>query len=503
MNPVDVYNFIKEAVLWDGVSWAAFGTGSMVALLAVWAVRRLLPSRSEHGFNGWLRKDIQELKKERAELHRARTETSHQLTDQRVALTRLQKDLESCQAENAMARNELSTYTRAFHNLKTVYKRTIQQHAAVKGQLSEACEELKHQLADADAARHQTEATVKSLRAQLQAVTADIDAVARADGRLWEKPPVERPSPRLPGGRRAPIVAVLNLKGGVGKTTLTANLGATLGKQGRKVLLVDLDYQASLSSLCLTGEMFRQVRDHGHFVQHLFHGNRDGDDLKQLLTPLNPARGQLLATDEDLQDVEAQLQGRWLVRPGDGDVRFLLRQTLHAPAVQEAFDFVFLDCPPRLTTACVNALACCDYALIPVLLDETSAAAVPRLLRWLDRLRPAVCPDLEVLGVVANRVTLRNGNLIKGQQAVWNELPVRCQDVWREPVYFFRTHVKQDSAFADAADRHRFAADDPDVQPFFRDLADELRERVNRHESGRAAAVPPKPERTAEHVGCH
>lgn len=523
MNPVDLHHFIKEAFHWDGDCWAAFGTGALLALLAVWLVRRWLPARSERGFNGWLRKDIEELKKERTELLRAQREAHHQLSDLRVANAQLQKD-------NATYTEKFSQYDSAWNKVRgriNAYLTLKEQLQQKEQELTRAqanqerlyteideltgeCEKWKEQLTVLDAARdqneeayRQAEASLQVLRAQLQATTAQIDAIACSDNRVWAQLPAERPQPRTPGGRRAPIVAVLNLKGGVGKTTLTANLGATLGKQGRKVLLVDLDYQASLSNLCLSGEKFRQVRDHRHFVQQLLRPDEArGATVKELLTPLEGARGSLLAADEDLQDVEAQLLARWLAKPDEGDVRFLLRQALQAPPVQEAFDIVLLDCPPRLTTACVNALACCDYALVPVLLDETSAAAVPRLLRWLDQLRPALCPDVKVLGVVANRVTLRNGSLTKGQQAVWNELPARCRDVWGEPVAFFRAHVKQDSAFAEAADRHRFAADDPELRSFFEDLANELKERIKRHESGRAAAVPPQPERAAEHVGC-
>ena len=64
---------------------------------------------------------------------------------------------------------------------------------------------------------------------------------------------------------------------------------------------------------------------------------------------------------------------------------------------------VLIDCPPRLTTGCVNALAASDYVLIPVLLEETSVEAVPRILTWLKLFQSEVCRELDVLGVVGNK----------------------------------------------------------------------------------------------------
>ena len=71
---------------------------------------------------------------------------------------------------------------------------------------------------------------------------------------------------------------------------------------------------------------------------------------------------------------------RWHSGQTNEDVRFRLRVRLHSPQLRDHYDAVIIDCPPRLTTGSINALAASDYVLIPVLLEDTSAEAVPRIL---------------------------------------------------------------------------------------------------------------------------
>src|SRR5207245_5019301 len=96
---------------------------------------------------------------------------------------------------------------------------------------------------------------LKSLREQIKDLTEQMQSIVNLAGKIWEKPIVVPIPPFRPlATRNAPVIAVTNLKGGVGKTTIAANLGATLWSQGYRVLLIDLDYQGSLTSLCLDGQ---------------------------------------------------------------------------------------------------------------------------------------------------------------------------------------------------------------------------------------------------------
>ena len=92
-----------------------------------------------------------------------------------------------------------------------------------------------------------------------------------------------------------------------------------------------------------------------------------------------PGQLYLAPVNEEFADLENRLMARWHAGLSGDDVRYRLRHALHTRDLREHYDVVLIDCPPRLTTGCVNALAASDYVLIPVLLEETSTEAVPRI----------------------------------------------------------------------------------------------------------------------------
>jgi cellulose biosynthesis protein BcsQ len=185
-----------------------------------------------------------------------------------------------------------------------------------------------------------------------------------------------------------------------------------------------------------------------------------------------------------------QTMFRWMAGGTNDDVRYRLRRALHSDQIAEHFDLVLLDCPPRLSTACINALAACDYVLIPVILDQLSAEAAPRMLRWLRKLKyeDRVCPDFTVLGMVADKVQNVKGPSSR-QQDVWDSLHDRCTDAWQEPVHRFQTTIPHWNEFAQAARENTFAALDGKARARFLDLLDELQDRMPAYESRRAAVV--------------
>jgi cellulose biosynthesis protein BcsQ len=352
----------------------------------------------------------------------------------------------------------------------------------------------------------------RRLRKQIKALGTQIEGVLRQDGRVWERPYAE-PRPRFVplATRKTPVISVLNLKGGVGKTTVTANLGAALARSGSRVLMIDLDYQRSLSTLCLDGPTRGQIHQQQRSFQHfLLSPGRDAKTLLGCATRLEWGDGldcsvvvntRSPAGTDSMEDVEMRLLAEWLVTPGLPDVRLHLRHALHAPAVSGGFDFVLLDCPPRLTTATMNALAASDYVLIPLLLDWTSAVAVPNLLQALKGMVTAgVLPDLAVLGILANRAAKSSGRLTHREAVVWKQhLPEPCSRVWGGPLHFCETVVWSSPKIAAAADK---AADpeaepgaavaaltDPPTRENFAALAAELLKEIP-HACRRAAAVP-------------
>ncbi len=359
--------------------------------------------------------------------------------------------------------------------------------------LGQGCEELQEEIGRLASGRQDLESSlghardeVNLLTGQVQAIQEQMRSVTELEGKIWERP-VEGPVPafRPLAERRAPIVAIANLKGGVGKTTLTANLGAALWEEGKRVLLVDLDYQGSLTSLCLPEQDIADLKGAGRLVHKLFQpGGNTNETFNSCRTRIGQSQGFLLATNDKLADVEMEAMSNWLLDGNCPDIRFTLREVLHSPQVQNEFDVILLDCPPRLTTASINALTACDYALIPVLLDVTSAEAVPRYLGWLKVLKATpLCSQLSILGVLANRAHYYKEDLVSRERVVWDELPKKCQDVWGGRVYHFATIFKEEGQFAESARRHTFAALSPRLKPFFLDLVREFHRRIKSHES--------------------
>ena len=315
-------------------------------------------------------------------------------------------------------------------------------------------------------------ATAEEGRAELEAkFTNWLNISAR---RRWEHPATPNaPRFRPLHARQMPIISVVNLKGGVGKTTITANLGATLAKEyDLRVLMIDLDWQGSLSALCLSPEELQDVRKSRRIVSDVLrNGIVDRHEAVRKcatrLDDLGVGDAYLLATEDELDDVESQVMAHWLLGVSGDDVRFRLREALHDPAISAEFDIVLIDCPPRLSTGCVNALAASDFVLSPVLLEQVSFEAAPKLLRWLKKYHTAFCPELSILGMIGNRVRYHTGKPVRKQMAIWEKLKDHCRHVWGADVRFFDDQMIR--AYADIP--HRLAALVPDHAAPWNDLA--------------------------------
>jgi cellulose biosynthesis protein BcsQ len=325
-------------------------------------------------------------------------------------------------------------------------------------------------------------------RRLIEELQARLATLEEFTAREWESPVLATaPSFRPLSERRTPIVTFLNLKGGVGKTTIAANLGVAMALEGLRVLLVDLDYQGSLSQLVLSNAVMQDLLQSRRLVHRALEepeiGLANFHKAIVRLDPLGQGSIAVVAADEELQDAETVLTQRWHAKTTADDVRYRLRAILHAAEIADQFDLVLLDSPPRLTTACVNALAASDYVLIPVLPNKTSTEAVPRLLRWLKRLCLVMCPELAVMGVIGNKTRFYGDAPVKKQQAELNSLVTLCQDAWGQPIQFFTPLPMHDPA------ENLLPARDPKYRDAYLTLVHQVNEELPNHARSRSAEL--------------
>ncbi|MBK8980588.1 MAG: ParA family protein [Planctomycetes bacterium] len=188
------------------------------------------------------------------------------------------------------------------------------------------------------------------------------------------------------------IVAVINQKGGVGKTTTAVNLGAALARLGRTVLLLDMDPQANLTL---------------HVDQR---PDLSGGTVTELLLEDRPLAGLLRATATPglyVVPTDTSLGGLEQVLANRIGRETILREALAAYRGDVAFDFVLCDCPPSLGVLSANALVAADEVLIPMQTEYFSLQGMAKLTEVIELVRRRLNPVLEILAVVPCMVDLR------------------------------------------------------------------------------------------------
>lgn len=185
------------------------------------------------------------------------------------------------------------------------------------------------------------------------------------------------------------IVAIINQKGGSGKTTTTVNLAAALGERGKRILVIDLDPQASTS-------MWLGFPEAGKGLLDVFGDHADLFDLVQATGILGI---DIIPSSTWLNNVEKVLS----TVPGAETI--LQRKLKKLP--NGRWDYIIMDCPPSLGLLAVNALASAQEMIIPVEAHVMALGGVAQIVTTAEVIRERHNPDLELTGVVACRVNAR------------------------------------------------------------------------------------------------
>jgi chromosome partitioning protein len=218
-------------------------------------------------------------------------------------------------------------------------------------------------------------------------------------------------------------ISVTNQKGGVGKTTTSVNLAASMAATNRSVLLIDLDPQGNatmgsgVDKRTIEKTAADVMLDQGLVSECIVHGSKGGYDLL-------PGNEQLTVAEVKLLDVNGR--------------EFKLRKALQE--VIDNYDYIFIDCPPSLNMLTVNGLVAANSVIIPTQCEYYALEGLSALTQTIERIRMSANPELKIEGLLRTMFDPRN-NLA-------NDVSAQLTSHFGESVY--RTIIPRNVTLAEA-----------------------------------------------------
>ena len=216
--------------------------------------------------------------------------------------------------------------------------------------------------------------------------------------------------PKIVEGSSARVISVVNQKGGVGKTTTAINLGAALAETGRRVLLIDFDSQASMTTgLGIKGAALRE--QYGSIWYLLNDGDSKLEDfiLKSSVPGLDFIRGH-----EDLSAAEAAFVSEIAKE-------HKLRKLL-APVIDK-YDVILIDCSPSLGTLTVNALTASNGVIIPMECEYFAVLGLSLVKKTIQKIQENTNPELAIYGILATMFEKKTGHSREVLELIDKEFP--------------------------------------------------------------------------------
>lgn len=219
----------------------------------------------------------------------------------------------------------------------------------------------------------------------------------------------------------AKIIAVVNQKGGIGKTTTCVSLGIGMARAGKKVLLVDVDPQGSLA----ISLGFPDPNDISISMATIMGKILNESPVQSNEGILNHVEGvDLLPSNEELAAMEVYL------------VTAMSRETVlkrYLDQKKESYDYILLDCMPALGVLTINALVAADSVLIPVETEYLSAKGLERLLETIAKVRKGINPALNIDGILLTKVNGRTNNA--------KEIAALVEETYGENIRIFNNNI--------------------------------------------------------------
>lgn len=189
----------------------------------------------------------------------------------------------------------------------------------------------------------------------------------------------------------AQTLVLANQKGGVGKTTTTVNLAASLAAMEKRVLIIDCDPQANASSgLGVDMEALQGTVYHAFFQPESAREFIVGTDMEYL---------KILASTPDLVGAEIEFSDK-------PDREFVLRKIVEN--VESDFEYILIDCPPSLGLITINALCAARWLLIPLQCEYYAMEGIAQLMKTYSLVRNRLNPSLDILGILLTMFDKRN-----------------------------------------------------------------------------------------------